>query len=102
MYYKEKLIEGVWCFKSTPNGEWIPMSIKQLTHRLNERIAHLESSLDLSKAMEAEEADEVILNIRAFSETTRHRLLGLVANELNLIEDVTNKNAIKKLKEFKD
>lgn len=34
MYYKEKLINGVWHYKTTPNMEWKPMSITQLEKKL--------------------------------------------------------------------
>jgi len=34
MYYKEEVINGVLCWKGSPNGEWHPLTAKQLTERL--------------------------------------------------------------------
>ncbi len=34
MYYEEKIIGGVLSFRNTPDGEWVPLSAKELTERL--------------------------------------------------------------------
>lgn len=34
MYYEEKIIDGVLCFRTTPKGEFKPMSSNKLTDRL--------------------------------------------------------------------
>lgn len=50
MYYVEKIIDGVLCCKSTPNGEWEPVSIKTATKKiiaLEERIKELETELEM-------------------------------------------------------
>ena len=31
MYYEEKVINGILCFKSSPNGAWIEYSLESLT-----------------------------------------------------------------------
>lgn len=31
MYYEEKVIDGVLCWRGSPNGEWIPITIEHLT-----------------------------------------------------------------------
>ena len=36
MYYEEKIIDGVLCWRGTPNGEWIQKTPEQLTKRLIE------------------------------------------------------------------
>ena len=36
MYYKEELINGIWCYKLLPNAEWKPFSIKQLNEKISE------------------------------------------------------------------
>jgi hypothetical protein len=36
MYYKEDIINGVLCFKTTPNGEWREFSKENLTKRIKE------------------------------------------------------------------
>lgn len=42
MYYEEKLIEGVWYWRGTPNGEWTQFS----SQKLHAKIASLESIID--------------------------------------------------------
>lgn len=34
MYHEENVIDGVLCWRSTPNGEWIKYSDRQLTDKL--------------------------------------------------------------------
>lgn len=34
MYYEEKVIDGVLCFRGTPNGDWQPVHAKSLTDRV--------------------------------------------------------------------
>ena len=34
MYYREKIIDGVLCFQSLPNGKWHPISQEALTNRI--------------------------------------------------------------------
>jgi hypothetical protein len=34
MYYIEKLINGVWHFKTHPRMDWKPMSIMQLANKI--------------------------------------------------------------------
>lgn len=34
MYYREKVIEGVLCFQTKPNGQWHQLSLEQLTNRI--------------------------------------------------------------------
>lgn len=36
MYSDEKIIDGVLCWRGTPNGEWIQKTAKQLTEMLIE------------------------------------------------------------------
>jgi hypothetical protein len=36
MYYEEKIIEGVLCWRSTPKGMWTEFSAEQLTKKLQE------------------------------------------------------------------
>lgn len=33
MYFEEKMIDGVMCFRTTPDGEWRPFDIKELSRR---------------------------------------------------------------------
>lgn len=44
MYYEEKIINGVLCFRNTPKGEWIKFSDIELTNeilRLKEKLKEL-------------------------------------------------------------
>jgi hypothetical protein len=34
MYYEEKVIDGVLCYRTTPDGEWYQLSAQALTERL--------------------------------------------------------------------
>ncbi len=36
MYYEEQVRDGVLCYRSTPDGEWVPMSAERLTGMLLE------------------------------------------------------------------
>lgn len=39
MYHREEIINGVLCYKTTPNGEWIEYTKEQLTAKIEaERI----------------------------------------------------------------
>jgi len=52
MYYAEEIIDGILCFKTTPNGEWRPLDVRTLTSRLEkakERIFLLETELENKK-----------------------------------------------------
>jgi len=48
MYYREEVIEGLLCYKSSPDGEWKQVSEAELQSRLNSaklQVATLESCL---------------------------------------------------------
>lgn len=34
MYYKEQIVDGVLCWKGTPDGEWTPMSPEKMTRKI--------------------------------------------------------------------
>ena len=38
MYYSEKLIEGIWHFKNSPNAEYKSMTIWMLNRKINQLI----------------------------------------------------------------
>ena len=46
MYYDEQVIGGVLCYRSTPNGEWIPFTSKELTEKYME-LSHAACALKL-------------------------------------------------------
>jgi hypothetical protein len=49
MYYKEEIINGVLCYKTTPDGEWIAFTPEKLTAKITElqtRFAHLKIRFD--------------------------------------------------------
>lgn len=31
MYYQERYVNNVWCFRTSPKGKWFPMSKAQLS-----------------------------------------------------------------------
>ena len=33
-YYKEEVVNGVLCWRESPNGTWIPMAPKAMTARI--------------------------------------------------------------------
>lgn len=43
MYYKEQWVNGQLCWKSTPNGKWIPFTIGQY----KDRVLELEETIKL-------------------------------------------------------
>ena len=34
MYYQEKIVNGILCYKDTPKGKWMPLSIQELSKRV--------------------------------------------------------------------
>lgn len=34
MYYEEKLIDGILCWRSRPDAEWTPFTLKELSNRV--------------------------------------------------------------------
>ena len=34
MYYAEKVIDGILCHRGTPDGDWVPFTLEQLTIEL--------------------------------------------------------------------
>lgn len=50
MYYDEKLIDGIWHWRGTPDGEWRPMTPEMLNRRMVEmRDEHAESCAALAR-----------------------------------------------------
>jgi hypothetical protein len=33
MYYEEKLVNGVLCWRNTPNGEWNAFDVREMTRK---------------------------------------------------------------------
>jgi len=36
MYHEEKIIDGILCWRSTPQGDWIAYTAEQLTEKLTQ------------------------------------------------------------------
>lgn len=36
MFYEEKLVQCIWCYRTNPNGMFIPMSSSMLTEKITE------------------------------------------------------------------
>jgi len=36
MYYDERLIDGIWMWRGTPDGEWEPMDSRKLHNKIND------------------------------------------------------------------
>lgn len=53
MYYKEEIINGILCWKGTPNGEWHPVGERELTKRITELKAK-DAELELQLEMEVQ------------------------------------------------
>lgn len=51
MYYVEEIINGILCFKNTPNGIWKPLSEKVITERLDAANKQLSSLQADNKAL---------------------------------------------------
>ena len=34
MYYEEQMVNGILCRRSTPNGEWVPLTLQELSERV--------------------------------------------------------------------
>lgn len=48
MYYEEKIIDGILCWRNDPDGPWIPFTLARLSGRtidLQSRISSLEADL---------------------------------------------------------
>ena len=54
MYYNEKLINGIWHYKTMPRMDWKPMSLVQLTNKIATQERELNklrlSSVSISEA----------------------------------------------------
>ena len=37
MYYEEKIVDGVWCWRNGPKGEWIPCNNSMVVNLVRER-----------------------------------------------------------------
>ena len=37
MYYEEKIVDGVWCWRNDPKGEWVPCDNSKILNLLRER-----------------------------------------------------------------
>lgn len=58
MYYNEKLINGIWHYKTSPRMEWKPMSVVQLTNKIAAQEREL-NKLRLSGVVKSFTAKEV-------------------------------------------
>lgn len=45
MYYEEKVVDGVLCWRSQPDGEWTVYTAQQLTDRLIRLTAEVQSAV---------------------------------------------------------
>lgn len=43
MYYKEQLIDGIWHYKFSPDGEWFKFNVA----KLHEKIENMQSEIDM-------------------------------------------------------
>lgn len=69
MYYEEKLINGIWCFRLSPNGTFRQMSIEKLSEKISElkdKVNYLKSegkyeilSNDLKEVVLAEKENRI-------------------------------------------
>lgn len=60
MFYQEAMVGGVFCYRTTPDGDWVPFTLESLTFahmRLTdeltnkkEEIAKLKEELEMSKS----------------------------------------------------
>ena len=39
MYYEEKIIDGVLCYRLKPDGSWVPLSTEELLRRFSHAMA---------------------------------------------------------------
>ena len=46
MYYEEKLIDGVWCHRSSPRAEYKPMNSAKLNNKINKLILAADKAYD--------------------------------------------------------
>lgn len=37
MYYEEKIVDGVWCWRNSPKSEWMPCNNSMVVNLLRER-----------------------------------------------------------------
>lgn len=46
MFYQERIIDGVLCSRDSPSGEWIPLTAKELTVRIQHLSTRLGERID--------------------------------------------------------
>ena len=66
MYYEEKIIDGILCWRNTPTGYWLKCSDRKITEKLIEaeakalkfahKITQLERSLSRARTIESTKA----------------------------------------------
>lgn len=61
MYYREKLINGVWHYKTCPKGKWEPMTVIQLTNKISRITKLADKAYDKGYNDGANEASTQIL-----------------------------------------
>lgn len=64
MYYEERLIDGIWCFRHNPTDAFKPMS----TTQLNKKIADLNARLSVAENAMFKMREELKEGIVAFIE----------------------------------
>lgn len=67
MYYEEAIVNGVLCFKTTPDGEWRMVSANALSYR----VFTAESKLEKAKAV-LEKCRAYIGNVSHYTFGTEH------------------------------
>ena len=61
MYYEEKIIDGVLCYRYTPKGEFRPMSAERIVKRIKDFEMLIAEKFDqMDKMYSKEEVEELI------------------------------------------
>jgi hypothetical protein len=64
VFYEEKLIDGVWYWRTSPDGEWILFTQEKYIAKLEREITSLREQLKESRNNVLEEAANLVETIR--------------------------------------
>jgi len=53
MYHEEKMVDGVWCVQSMPDGPWIPYGLERLSMKYVERLKEIGAMRAQIRGLEA-------------------------------------------------
>jgi len=103
MYYEEQIINGVLCFRNTPNGEWSEFTIQQLSEKCVElkraNLFYSSNIYDITKQMLKLKED--IARIDTLAQRIIYKSDGIYPMGIDDIREIARAWIIESLQETK-